>query len=43
MADISNHRGAFGGKLIHSNLCLVVVPAGLCAAAVCIRWAMSFF
>ncbi len=30
------------GKLIHSNVCFLAVPAGLCVVAVLIRWAMMF-
>jgi hypothetical protein len=36
-------RGEDRGKLIHSNACFFIVPAGLCAAAVLIHWAMTLF
>jgi hypothetical protein len=28
-------------KLIHSNVCFLAVPAGLCVAAVLIHWLMT--
>lgn len=38
MADVSRHRGAGSPKFIHSNLCFVAVPLGLCALAAAVNW-----
>ncbi len=43
MANVPAPQGAYRGKIIHSNFCFLAVPAGLCAAAVLIRWAMTLF
>ena len=43
MAYVPAPHGAHRDKFIHSNFCFLAVPAGLCAAALLIRWAMTLF
>jgi hypothetical protein len=40
MDYVPTTQGEHRSKFIHSNVCFLVVPAGLCAGAVLIRWAM---
>ncbi len=41
MADVSRRGGEGSPKFIHSNLCFVAVPLGLCALAAAVNWLAS--
>lgn len=42
MTQLLGRHGDGSQKLIHSSVCLVLVPLGLCGIAVAIHWLMSF-
>ncbi len=41
MADVIRRRGESSPKLIHSNICFIAVPLGLCILAAALHWLVS--